>query len=144
MGYNVYVTRRKDWFTEEGPEISLREWVDFVQADDEMRLDGAAEAATGSGEVIRVKDESMAVWLKYSKHEDGGNMAWIWHFQGNVVAKNPDEEILRKMWRVAQVMAAKVQGEESELYGADGRLLQETTVEEAAHRFASKPWWRFW
>jgi len=71
-------------------------------------------------------------------------MAWIWHFQGNIVAKNPDEEILRKMWRVAQAMSAKVQGEESELYGADGRLLQETSVEEEAYKSTSRPWWRLW
>jgi hypothetical protein len=144
MGYNVYITRRKNWFAEDGPEISLKEWVDLVRADDEMRLDGYAEATTGSGDVIRVKDESMAVWLKYSKHEANGNMAWIWHFQGNIVAKNPDEEILCKMWRVAQATSAKVQGEESELYGSDGRLLQEASVLGDARKSANKPWWRFW
>jgi len=42
MGYNVYITRRKNWFAEDGPEISLKEWVDLVRTDDEMRLDGYA------------------------------------------------------------------------------------------------------
>lgn len=144
MGYNVYITRRKDWYTDDGPEISLQEWIDLIHTDDEIRLDGYAEATTGNGDSIRVKDESMAVWLNYSKHEANGNMAWIWHSQGNIVVKNPDEEILRKMWQVAQVISAKVQGEESELYGADGRLFQEASAMEDSHCPNSKPWWRFW
>lgn len=142
MGYNIYITRREDWFTEDGPEISLQEWTDLVHSDKEMRLDGYAEAATADGDVLRVNDQSMAVWLEYSQHGVDGNMAWIWHHQGNIVAKNPDEEIRRKMWRLAQAVSAKVQGEESELYGADGQmLLQEAPVAKDAR---SKPWWRVW
>lgn len=144
MGYNVYVTRRKDWYAEDGPEISLQEWNDLIHADNEMRLDGYAEATTGNGDLIRVKDESMAVWLSYSKHGANGNMAWIWHSQGNIVVKNPDEEILRKMWQIAQVISAKVQGEESELYGADGRLFQEGSMTDDACKSDGKRWWRFW
>ena len=142
MGYNVYITRREDWFAEDGPEISLQEWIDLVHTDKEMRLDGYAEARTANGDVLRVNDESMAVWIEYSKHDVDGNAAWIWHHQGNIVAKNPDQEIRRKMWRLAQAVSAKVQGDDSELYGADGQMLfQETPVEEEAR---SKPWWRVW
>jgi len=98
MSYNIYITRREDWFSEDGPEISLQEWIDLVHADKEMRLDGYAEATTTEGDVLRVNDQSMAVWLEYSQHGVDGNMAWIWHHQGNIVARNPDEEIRRKMW----------------------------------------------
>lgn len=139
MGYNIYITRRKDWFTEDGPDISLHEWIDLVHVDDQMRLDGYAEATTGNGDVIRVQQKSMAVWLKYSRHEANGNMAWLSHERGNVVAKNPDEEILRKMWRVAQVLSAKVQGEESEIYGAEGRVSEETFGAGGAPKSATSP-----
>jgi hypothetical protein len=49
-------------------------------------------------------------------------MAWIWHSQGNVVAKNPDDEILRKMLELAARLSAQVQGDKGELYGPDGQV----------------------
>jgi hypothetical protein len=39
---------------------------------------------------------------------------------GDVVVKNPDSEILRKMYVVAQSLSAKVKGDEWEVYRRDG------------------------
>jgi len=39
---------------------------------------------------------------------------------GNVVVKNPDSEILRKMYVIAQSLSAKVKGDEWEVYRRDG------------------------
>ena len=141
MGYEVHITRKENWL-DDGPDIALEEWLDVVRSDAEMRLDGHAEATVGEGAVLRMEDPSMSVWVGYSKHGQQGNMAWLWHSRGNVMAKNPDEEILRKMSLIATRLSAKVQGDEGELYGEDGNLVGE---EAPSHiNSSSKPWWRFW
>ena len=48
-------------------------------------------------------------------------MAWFYFWEGNVFVKNPDSEILRKMWSLAQALSAKVRGDEGEDYDAAGR-----------------------
>jgi hypothetical protein len=141
MGYEVHITRKENWF-DDGPDITLEEWLDVVQSDAEMRLDGHAEATVGEGAILRMEDPSMSVWVLYSMHGQHGNMAWLWHSCGNVTAKNPDAEILIKMSRIAKRLSAKVQGDEGELYGEDGNPVGE---EAPNHSISiSKPWWRFW
>lgn len=140
MGYEVHITRKENWF-DEGPEISLADWLDVVRTDPEMRNDGYAEATVAEGSVLRIEDPSMSVWLAYPGHLQDGNMAWMWHSHGNVVTKNPDEEMLQKMLIIAQRLSAKVQGDEGEVYGIDGQLI--AAAEPRPHR-SHKPWWRFW
>jgi len=143
MGYDLHITRRCNWFDQETDAIAVEEWLDLVRSDPEMRLDGYAEATVGSGSILRVDDPTMVVWVGYSKHGLNGNMAWLWYASGNIVAKNPDEEIRRKMWLLARALSAKVQGDDGELYGADGkRVTTEATAGEAHPK--RKPWWRLW
>jgi hypothetical protein len=138
VGYDVHITRKHDWSDPEGPEISLAEWLAVVDADPEMRLDGYAEARLDDGKVLRIEREGLSVWTAYSQHGLGGNMAWFLYSNGNVIIKNPDDEILRKMWSVAQALSAKVQGDESEVYDSSANA----TPPEA--NSARKPWWKFW
>ncbi|WP_092279357.1 MULTISPECIES: hypothetical protein [unclassified Duganella] len=140
MGYEVHITRKENWF-DDGPEISLIEWLDVVNADPEMRNDGYAETTVSGGSVLRIEDPSMSVWLAYPGHQKNGNMAWMWLSHGCVVTKNPDEEIIGKMAIIAQRLSAKVQGDEGEVYGIEGQLLSEATTRPAP---PPKPWWRFW
>lgn len=143
MGYNLYITRRENWLEEETDAIAAEEWLDLVRADPEMRLDGYAEASVGTGSVLRVDDPTMAVWIGYSQHGQSENMAWLYHDNGNIVAKNPDQEIRRKMWLLASSLSARLQGDEGELYGADG---EPVAAESATTGTFPKrtPWWRFW
>jgi hypothetical protein len=138
MGYDVHITRRHDWSDPKGPEISLEEWLAFVAADPEMRLDGRAETRLQDGSVFRTERRGLSVWTAYSLHDDSGNMAWFLYSHGRVIVKNPDEEILRKMWSIAQALSAKVQGDDSEVYDSSARASYPDTD------FAGKPWWRFW
>jgi hypothetical protein len=140
VGYDVHITRKEHWSDEEGPSISLSEWISVVDSDPEMRLDGYAEARTSGGEVLRIENEGLSVWVAYSGHEKNGNMAWFGFFSGNVVVKNPDTEILAKMHSLAQRLSAKVQGDEGEEYGESGNQL----VQEPQHSTSKKPWWKFW
>ncbi len=140
MGYGVHITKKKYWFDEEGPTISLQEWLSVVKNDPEMRHDGYAEAETGEGNALRITSEGLSVWLAYSGHGKDGNMAWFDFREGNIAVKNPDTEILRKMHLLAQALSAKVQGDEGEEYDASGNQFGV----ESPTPTPRKPWWKFW
>ncbi|MES9948589.1 MAG: hypothetical protein ABW118_06515 [Candidatus Thiodiazotropha sp.] len=145
MGYDLHITRKAEWFEEEGDEITLDEWCDFVNSSADMRLDGYAEAETPDG-VLRIESEGLSVWTGYSGNEKDGNMAWFDYFEGNIKVKNPDSEIIKKMYQIAQSLNAKVQGEECEVYGEDGQSnWKELKAEgKAICKTRSKKWWQLW
>jgi hypothetical protein len=140
MGYEVHITRKAEWSDDDGPTISLAEWLAYVSSDPEMRADGYAEARTPDG-VLRLDGQGIAVWTGYPGHHEDGNMAWFCHCEDRITVKNPDEAILVKMHAIASKLHAKVQGDDGEQYGPDGRL-EEVDSPSGAHR--EKPWWRFW
>ncbi|WP_374087915.1 hypothetical protein [Methylomicrobium lacus] len=146
MGYEVHITRKEEWFEEEGPEITIEEWKNYVVSDPKMRLDGFAEATTPDGSILRVESPGLSVWVAYSKHEEYGNMAWFDHYKDRITVKNPDEEILIKMHAIASALEAKVQGDEGEIYDSNGQSnwqeLRGNTGSESV--VAKKPWWKFW
>jgi hypothetical protein len=127
MGYEIRITRRDEWFEHCEPAISLDEWLALVRDDPELRLDGFAIAPLPDGGAICADEPSMAVWIAHPEHGQRIGMAWIWHSRGNIVAKNPDEAMRCKMWKLAQRLNARVQGDELELYGADGQVIAEST-----------------
>jgi len=100
VGYEVHITRKAEWFGEEGPEITIEEWKNYVASDPEMRLDGFAEATTPDGNTLRIESPGLSVWVAYSKHEESGK-AWFDHYKDRITVKNPDEEILIKMHAIA-------------------------------------------
>jgi hypothetical protein len=116
VGYDVHITRAGHWTEGESAPILLEEWLRYVAGDPEMRLDNFAEADVGGGEVLRYENNGLAVWTTYSGHGAKGNMAWFDYQRGNVVVKNPDDEILGKMRRIASALGAKGMGDEGELY----------------------------
>ncbi|MBX2855175.1 MAG: hypothetical protein KTR21_09315 [Rhodobacteraceae bacterium] len=150
MGYELHITRKAHWADENGPEISLDEWLGYVSADPEMRLDGFAEAPLPGGGVLRAEDQSLAVWTAWPGDggRDGGGdggmdgLAWMWlSGDGAICAKHPDIDIRRKMWRIAQDFGARLVGDDGEQYGADGEI--DTGAMDDA-RLKPQPWWKFW
>jgi hypothetical protein len=142
MGYDVHITRADDGVDGGQHPITLEEWLSYVEHSPEFRHDGYAEATTTQGETIRTENQGLSVWMLYSGHGVGGNMAWFDYWRGCVVVKNPDEEILIKMYQVAQAFQAKVQGDEGEIYDQYG---QSNWKEVHAPRpVDKKPWWKFW
>jgi hypothetical protein len=120
MGYELHITRGENWFDDE-PQITCEEWLAIVDADPDLRLDGFAEAELGDGSVLRAEDPTIAVW---TAHPDAGmETLWISYSQGNIVVKGPDEPTRRKMWQIAQLLNARVQGDDGEFYGPDGEEL---------------------
>jgi hypothetical protein len=115
MGFDVYITRNEDPFEENGENISLDEWLNYVKNDSTMRLDNFAEAPIdGTDSYLRMENAGLSVWKDYSKNIEGGNMAWFNYQDGMISVKNPDIEILAKMLVIARILKAKVVPEEGE------------------------------
>ena len=150
MGYELHITRKAFWSDQEGETITLDEWIEYVNSDPEMRLDGYAEARVPDG-VLRVESPGLSVWTAYAGHEKSGhgkngNMAWFDHFNGNIDVKNPDQEIIRKMYQIARSLHAKVQGDDGECYDENGHIIrqQEEPATGVMPKAAIRKWWRFW
>jgi hypothetical protein len=132
MGYDLHITRKDDWSDEEGPEISLAEWLALARADPEMRLDEYVEIRKGSESALQTD----WVWTGYSQYDKTGLIARFRYRNGEVSVKNPDEEMIRKMWSVAQALSAKVQGDDSEVY--------DSSAKHSYPDWPERPWWKFW
>jgi hypothetical protein len=122
MGYDVHIMRNS--------EVSLNEWLTYLRSDPEMRLDGFAEARLPDGVILRTESEGLAVWTAYF----GQRPVWFDYYRGTIVVKNPDEEMVRKMYQIARTLSARVEGEEGELYGESGEPIPEPR----------RRWWQFW
>ena len=111
MGYDVHIKR-----PDKDPKTSDGEWAAYVASDTSMQLIGSVETKTPDGHTVRYENEGLAVWAGHSRKP------WFDFRRGRVVVKNPDIEILKKMWLVAQALNAKVQGDDGETYAADGSV----------------------
>ncbi len=120
MGYDVHITRKKDWFNRDQPGFTFEEWSSYIGTDPSMRLDGVARTTTPDGQVIEIQSPGLAVWIAYSGHDEDRTAWFDLSRSGNISVKNPDPEILGKMWEIAQALGAKVQGDDGEIYSADG------------------------
>jgi hypothetical protein len=98
MAYDVHITRREEWSVE-GENITLAEWLAIANAGVDLTVssDGSAEMRGPDGQ------------------------AWpLWWQEGRVETKKPNKEFIIKMVALARPLNAKVQGDDSEIYHADG------------------------
>ena len=116
MGYDVHITRTEHWLDSKDNPIPLPEWLKYVESDPEMRPDKVAVARVRRKPVLTYRSEGLAVWVAYPKHDPEGNMAWFDWREGRIVVKNPDDELLGKMKRVAAHFGAFVVGDDGEHY----------------------------
>lgn len=119
MGYDLHITRRENW-SDRGNDISPEEWEAYVTQDPELCLDGFAETRTSAGELLRMESPGLTLWTPTSAD---GDVRWFHHTRGRIDVKNPDPALFAKIWIVAQHFGARVQGDEGELYGADGSII---------------------
>ena len=144
MGYDVHITRREHWADDEQPAIAIGEWLALVGNSQEWDVANVAEVS-GEQSALVYENEGLAVWLAWSGHEESGSKAWFYFRDGNIVVKNPDKEILAKMLELAELLGARVQGEEGEFFDDSEQLnpVQEKAVLVAPVR-SQRPWWKFW
>jgi len=98
MGYDLHITRRKDWSLS-GNDIASAEWLAYVAQDPELSL-------------WPENGPYMARWNGKCAYPD----PWLDWFQGNVYTKNPDEPLILKMMRIAKELRGQVQGDDGETY----------------------------
>src|ERR1700719_1876991 len=117
VGYDLHITRKADWPEPDGPEISYDEWMAVVNMDPELRIEGYVNVRLPDHSVAR---RPLAAWTAYSRYDSSGDMPALEFSHGNIAAKNPDREFRCKMWRLAQALNAKVQGDDGEFYDCFG------------------------
>jgi hypothetical protein len=106
MGYDLHITRKGNWFDEDGPLITGAEWRTLIERDPELTLDTSVQLKMKDGEYI------FAAW--------NGEQGALGHYQGEITTKNPDKPLTIKMVNIAAALGAKVQGDDGEIYREDG------------------------
>lgn len=105
MGYDLHITRKPHWFDEEGPVITLAEWAAFVARSPDLAPTDKDDPACEDFR-LRVADEERPLW---------------WNSPGEIVTKNPDGPIIRRLVSIAAGLHARVLGDDDEVYGLDPR-----------------------
>jgi len=100
MGYDVYITRRKQWSDTFGDEIGAEEWMALVDDDDELE-----PVADARGWVARSRSGTRIEWS-----------------DGNVAARDPEDDEVELLLLLAERLGARVQGEDGETYLGGGRI----------------------
>lgn len=99
MGYDLHITRAKDWSQNVESQISAEEWLAYVERDPELSL-------------FPENGPHCTRWAGKSQYPD----PWLNWFRGNVYTKNPDEALIEKMVAIAHELDAQVQGDDGEIY----------------------------
>jgi len=102
MGYDLHITRRKDW-SGTGNDIAAEEWLAYVKKDPELLLS-------------RENGAHFALWNGKSEVPD----PWLDWSEGNIYTKNPDQALIDKMVAIARELRAEVQGDDGEIYRGGG------------------------
>lgn len=109
MGYDLHITRRGDWWDEEGPEISRQEWESAVAADSDLVTQPVPEGWPAGA-------CSSALMTTRPDRQDGTE---VLHWDAGLVsAKNPSDVLIAKMCELARRLGARVQGDDGEHYGS--------------------------
>ncbi len=141
MGYNLHITRREVWSDPFGPEITLQDWLDYLNIDRSLQKDVRFESSRDTG-VSTGSDEPTAVfWTEWPSRVDGDE-ARLSLSNGNISATDADADLRRKMFVMAHVLGAKLQGENGETYNSIGEP-ETPSKRSKATKGAKRPWWRF-
>lgn len=99
MRYDLHITKGESWVVNEGQEIAPAEWLAYVNLDPELEL--RPENGPHS-----------AVW----QSDPGSKEEQLSQREGNIDATNPSEALVVKMCEIAQLLSARVQGDNGEFY----------------------------
>ncbi|ASL40900.1 MULTISPECIES: hypothetical protein [Acetobacter] len=109
MGYDVEITRNPLFSRKPGPKITLDEWFNVIRRDPELKFFISADAADYGVDT--------ALWIAHPNGKESDSALWC--CDGQIVAKYPDEPLLRKMIILAARLDADVVGDNGEYYELD-------------------------
>jgi len=140
VGYNIHIHRREDWSDPEGDSISLDEWTALIANDPTLIVDGSVVwADRDSGPNL---DTPTAEWSG-----PGGVTGLFYWYDGNIEAKNPAPAVIVKAHEMATKLTARLQGDDGEFYGADGKAYyyepgdNDLPAEPEAPTRSASNWW---
>jgi hypothetical protein len=127
MGYDLHITRKDFWADEDGPEITSTEWLQTINNDPSLCLAG-------------YNGELFTLWSGPSEYEE----PWLDWSEGQIYSKNPDEAIILKMLELADILDARVQGDDGEIYTSPTEFHQpEPTKPVKTEKHTKQGWRRF-
>ncbi|TWI80398.1 hypothetical protein IQ13_3075 [Lacibacter cauensis] len=145
MGYDFHIVRRNDWADyEEDSNISLEEWLAFVQSDNELEFTNGYQIKIPGVENSFQNVPGFCNWTGHSTRVSD-DKPWFDYGYGMISTKNPDEETIRKMITIAEKFNGRVQGDDGEFY--DESYFQSKTdpfTQNTTKLITNKPWWKFW
>ena len=106
MGYDLHITRRENWFDEEGPLITAAEFEIAVDNDPDLALVPVPDGWLGARDPV-AQLAADAVPLQES------GLCWR---AGRISSKNPSDLVVEAMCRLAKALDARVQGDDGEFY----------------------------
>jgi hypothetical protein len=109
MGYDLHITRKEFWHDDEGNNITLAEWLEIVDHDPDLIIyeKNGTGFACWKGAI-----ENALGWIDYSDSS------------GCLYSKYPDDALIDKMVEIANLLKAKVQGDEGEVYLNSKEILE--------------------
>ena len=105
MSYKIRLVRSQN------APISTEEWKNCINSDLQMESKDGAEIISSAGEVISAEIPNSARWTGHSHLKN----VWFRWARGEIHVKNPDDETLRKMQKIALVLGAELRSEDNEL-----------------------------
>lgn len=145
MGYELHITRREHWADTETHNISLDDWLTYVNNDKELELTNEYDIKIGSQTHFQDR-AGYCEWNAHPVHTDPNSRPWFAYWKGVIDTKNPDAPTIRKMMQIASALNAKVQGDEGEIYTEEYlvEMLNEEEQIKSSRQTHKKPWWKFW
>ena len=99
MGYDLHVTRADFWAENDDHRIAADEWLAVVDSDPSLIVD------VRNGPYFAV----------FSTNDESG---WIDWKDGNLYSKYPQPAVFAKLLEIAEILRAKVQGDDGEVYAS--------------------------
>lgn len=114
-----YAEIKRECSTNTESVLTLDEWLTYVDSDSELSL--YAYPDDKEYDNLRFfRGEGLAVWTKYSKHNNPNDVALFSHRGDYVDILNPSQEIIIKTYSIAQALNAVVRGAGGETFDDKG------------------------
>jgi hypothetical protein len=100
MAFQMHIVRQRDYKNpEEESNISLDEWLQYINSDPELEL-------------LTEEGPGFCQWLEHPKAE----VPWFDFGFANIYTKNPDKHTLKKMINISIALNGKVRSDDFEYY----------------------------